>query len=145
MEKTGAAGAGGTGNQSVSQTGSGRGRTPVPSDVVANPGTNLIHEHMASMRKRSPRPAAGSQHSVFSGQFLGVVGRPPPPGNLIRQCGVTPLMYQYGEPVIRSTREAGAWARPAIPDAAKKTVSARPVEATFLAFCPIPIWQSFLL
>jgi len=47
-----------TGNKSVSQTGSGRGRTPVTSDVVANPGTNLIHEHMASVRKRSPRPAA---------------------------------------------------------------------------------------
>jgi len=26
--------------------------------LVANPGTNLIHEHMASVRKRSPRPAA---------------------------------------------------------------------------------------
>ena len=43
-----------------------------------------------------------------------------------------------------STREAGAWARPATPDAAKKAVSARPVEATFLAFCPIPIEASFV-
>ena len=40
---------------------------------------------------------------------------------LIRQCGVTPLMYQYGEKVIRPTREAGAWALPATPDRLKKS------------------------
>src|SRR5262249_28527240 len=60
------------------------------------------------------------------------------------QCGVTPLMYQYGETVI-APRERQAHE----PDrlsltASKKTVFARPVEATFLAVCPNSYMAVFL-
>src|SRR5262249_34483945 len=63
---------------------------------------------------------------------------------LIRQCGVTPLMYQYGETVIAPRERQAHEPDRRSPTASKKTVFARPVEATFLAVCPNSYMAVFL-
>src|SRR5262249_44762093 len=55
---------------------------------------------------------------------------------LIRQCGVTPLMYQYGETVIAPRERQAREPDPLSLTAPKKAVFARAVETTFLAVCP---------
>ncbi len=82
-------------------------------------------------RLLSPRRKASEKPGALSGHQ-----------RLIRQYGVAPLIYQYGETVTAQTREDGLLAPYGIPWLLKMPHAQRPVENLSFVAAPIPLWQS---